>query len=164
MLASHLRDDIIIPCLTYLQNGIDLRLNSESAINLMLGTPAVETDMGKYLHQIKGSALGLYQIEPTTHDLVVEWLQKEYPKLYTRVKLLQVSSSEISEIEELKFNLYYQTAIARCLYYSIKEPLPLADDLYALATYWKRYYNTEKGKGKVCDFVTNYKKYVEGET
>ena len=163
MLASHLKDDILVPCLTHLQNGLDLVLNSEAAINLMLGTAAQETNLGKYLHEIKGSALGIYQIMPRTNDLVLKLLNREYPQLYTKVTLLKVSDSAISENEELKFNLYYQTAIARCVYYSIKESLPLADDLYALAAYWKRYYNTEKGKGKVCDFIRNYKKYIEGE-
>jgi len=39
--------------------------------------------------------------------------------------------------------------------------LPNAEDIEGLAHYWKKYYNTVYGSGKVEEFVNNYKKYVK---
>lgn len=160
MLASHLKTDIIEPVLSRIDLG------SESATNLMLGTAAVETDMGKYNHQLGGGpGLSIYSIEPDNaasgHDLVINWLKSRKPLLFAKVWLLRSQNPSIGTDEELKFNLYYQTAIARCLYYAIPKPLPAADDLKGLALYWKKYYNTSLGKGCTYDFTRKYKKYVE---
>jgi hypothetical protein len=37
-----------------------------------------------------------------------------------------------------------------------------ATDVFKLAEYWKKYYNTPKGKGTVQQFIQSYNKYVEG--
>jgi hypothetical protein len=158
MLASHLKTDIIVPVLKRLD------LYSESATNLLLGTAAVETELGKYLHQINGPALGVYQPEPNNpksgHDLVINWLTKRKSTLFDKVWSLRSQNPSISTEEELRFNLYYQTAIARCLYYAVPKPLPKANDIKGLAIYWKKYYNTFRGKGTVEKFVNAYNRYV----
>lgn len=76
MLASQLKDFVIIPVLDY------LRLNSPSAINLLLGTCAAESDMGHYLRQInfdfeshKG-AFGIFGIELATDDAITDYLDR----------------------------------------------------------------------------------------
>ena len=66
----HLKEYIIIPVLSKLD------MYSESAANLLLGTAAIESDMGQFLRQINGPALGIYQMEPSTHlDIWQNYLQ-----------------------------------------------------------------------------------------
>jgi hypothetical protein len=61
MNARQLRAYVIQPTLK------PMGLWSLAAETLLVGTCAHESAMGKYLHQIKGPALGIYQIEPITH-------------------------------------------------------------------------------------------------
>jgi hypothetical protein len=45
----------------------DLGMHSESAVNLLLGTAAQESQFGTYFRQIGGGpALGVFQMEPDT--------------------------------------------------------------------------------------------------
>lgn len=109
--------------------------------------------MGYYLKQVKGPALGIYQMEPAT----AWWLVKKYSDfVYTYF-------NEVYTLEEaLIGDLYFQTVLCRFKYYSISEPLPSdPNDLVALARYWKKYYNTHLGKGTEEEFIKNYNRYVK---
>ena len=44
------------------------RIMSQDAVTLLTGTAAKESIVGKYVKQINGPALGIYQIEPNTHQ------------------------------------------------------------------------------------------------
>jgi hypothetical protein len=46
--------------------------------------------------------------------------------------------------------------MARLVYLRAPSPLPQDDDIEALAAYWKKYYNTDLGAGKVQDFIKHY--------
>ncbi len=161
MLTSQLKDYILNPVLN------NLNLHSDSAVNLMLGTAAQETQLGKYVRQMgyniedKGGAFGIYQIELKTCEDTLSYLNNNYPKLFDKVEnsIIQMHSLESNLIT----NLYFQTAIARCLYYSIKVPLPHADNIEGLADYWNKYYNRNPEKGTNEEFILNYEKYVKGE-
>ena len=50
--------------------------------------------------------------------------------------------------------------MARLRYRVVPDPLPPSDDVHALAEYWKRWYNTRLGAGKVEDFVDAYDRHV----
>lgn len=161
MNSRELKNWIILPALKNI--GLDCDSNKESAIRLLLGTAAIESDMGSYIRQIgftgyTGGAFGIYGCEMATHDLVMGWLQVEKPNLLHKIIKLRSKSVSIAVEEELMFNLYYSTAIARCLYLSIKEPLPDADDIEGLASYHKKYYN-RGGKATVEKFIEKFKKY-----
>lgn len=148
--AQDLRTYVIGPTLRALNAW------SLSAENLLLGTAAQESQLGYYLHQIKGSALGIYQIEPATHHDV--W--KNY--LAYRTPLAEsIYQLGMPNEEQLIFNLSYATAIARVIYLRVKEPLPKADDMDGLATYYKQYYNTHKGKATTKEFIDNYKRFIQ---
>lgn len=154
MNALQLKELIIEPVLKSLQ------LYSNSAVNLLLGTAAVESNLGEYLEQISiGIAKGIYQIEMETHNNIVNYIIKTYPHLYGILSNFKISS--MTNEENLIGNLYYATAIARLIYFSIKRKLPPHNDIEGLAKYWKKYYNTEKGKGTVQDFIDKYTKLVK---
>ena len=59
--ASELRQYVIRPTLKA------INLWSIAAENLLLGTAAQESQLGHYLTQVKGPALGIYQIEQSVH-------------------------------------------------------------------------------------------------
>jgi hypothetical protein len=137
--AKQLRELIIRPTL------INMDMWSQSAENLLMGTAAQESKLGHYIAQVKGPALGIYQCEPATHEAVAKWAKERdlWPFLTVQSR-------------RLVYDLEYATLICRLHYRSISEPLPDANDVNGLGSYWKRFYNSEKGKGTVVEFVKNY--------
>jgi len=126
----------------------DLGLWSPSAENLVLGTGIHESRL-KYLKQLgKGPALGLFQMEPFTHNDI--WRTHLWGKpLGTRVgNLIRPFNGIAPNAQELIWNLKYAAAMCRVHYFRIREELPESNAL-ALARYWKQYYNTALGKGTV---------------
>jgi hypothetical protein len=167
MNAHELRRWIIIPTLKimglYVDSTTKEAFESESQVRLLLGTVAQESSMGEHLRQLgfehyNGGAFGIYQIETATHNLVLEWLQNNKENIYEEVCAMRSDISTKSLSEHLIFNLYYATAIARSLYLSINEPLPTADDVDGLASYYKRFYN-RNGKATEQQFIDNFHKY-----
>lgn len=146
--AKYLRGQIIQPVLK------TLGLYNLSAENLLYGTCAQESLMGKYLVQINGPALGIYQIEPETHQDVWNNFLKYRPELADKIKSLGDPCDN-----ELINNHMYSTAIARVIYFRIRANLPAANDIVGLAKYWKTYYNTVLGKGRVQDFIKHYQQF-----
>jgi hypothetical protein len=145
---ADLRALVIAPTLIYLQ------LHSTVAEKLLLGTALAESSVNgqTYLKQIQGPALGIYQIEPATHDdLWKNFLAFHHP-LELRVRGLLVQAGLAEKEPQLIWNLAYATAIARLVYYRKKAVLP-PDDLQAIAQYWKRHYNTRLGAGTVAGFI-----------
>ena len=132
-----------------------------AAVNLLLGTAAVESQMGHYIHQIKGPALGIYQMEPRTHlDIWNNYLS--YKRGTVSKILSKLELTKRPKAERMIYDLQYATLMARFFYLRVKEQLPEEDDIGALANYWKKYYNTELGKGTPEKFVNAYYKYVLG--
>lgn len=135
-------------------------MNSQSAINLLLGTCATESDFGTYLKQIHGPALGIYQIEPNTEKDV--WVN--YLKYHNNIKNIIINDFKVKTYGAYSLtNFEYQTIIAFLCYYRKNKNFPDPNDIEGLAKFWKKYYNTYKGKGRVQDFIDKYNKYVLGE-
>lgn len=137
-------------------------VDSLSAVNLMLGTCAVESNFGEYLKQINGPALGIYQIEPNTEKDIWE----NYLKYHNNFKNIIINDFKIKTYGTYEVqNFGYQTIIAFLCYYRKNKNFPEHDDIEGLANFWKKYYNTYMGKGKIQDFINKYKIYVlkEGE-
>jgi hypothetical protein len=155
MNTRQLRELIIEPTLK------DLKLYSESAVNLLLGTAAQESLMGEYIHQVGGGpAKGIFQMEPATETDIWTHYLKYKPELADRVAAL-MTPHDIGG-GNLVGNLYYATAMARIHYLRKKESLPHHQDVEGMARYWKIHYNTIHGKGTVEEFIHNYQKHVLG--
>lgn len=131
---------------------------SESGRNLALGTAAVESDFGTYLAQIGGPALGIYQMEPRTYDDIWENYLAFQPSMVRQIEKEFKAYPEGGAML-LTGNLWYATLFCRLHYLRVPEPLPAASDIEGLAQYWKTYYNTSAGKGRVEDFIEKYKLY-----
>ena len=138
------RNEIVDPTLKYLD------LYSEAASNLLMGTAMQESGL-VYLRQLGGGpALGLFQMEPATHDDI--WTNYIRYRELLQDNMLEMSMSSGS----LVYDLQYAAAMCRIHYLRVSDPLPDADDVEGLARYWKQYYNTPEGKGTVEEFIHNY--------
>lgn len=147
------RDLVIRPTL------IHLDLHSIAAENLLLGTAAHESRLSWLKQHPNGPALGVYQMEPATHDDI--WHNYLRYKSDLAAKIIALAGERSIHGEafnpfEMVGNLYYATAMARVHYLRVKEPLPDGNDIEAMAGYWKQYYNTPRGKGTVEQFVKHY--------
>ena len=137
---------------------MDLGLYSKDAVELLMLTAAQESHCGYYIKQLRGPARGIFQMEPATEkDIWENYLEyhKELAEIVTQLRVAYLYSSY-----DLWANLPYQIAMARIHYLRAPEKLPKHDDILGMAQYWKVYYNTVLGKGKVYEAVDNYKLYA----
>jgi hypothetical protein len=154
--CQQLREYVIRPVLH------DLGKYSRNAEELLLLTAAQESGLGKYLHQLgDGPAIGIYQMEPATHDDIWQNFLEYKPTLGNTILRWEMPRAFTdNNAKEMAGNLYYATAMARCFYLRFAEGLPHFKEVEAMAKYWKKYYNTPKGAGTVEEAKENYKKYV----
>lgn len=127
---------------------VDPGLLTDEAVNLILGTAAVESRFGTYLVQMNnGPAKGAFQVEPKTFY----WLKEKYERQYPELKKY--------DFPDLEWNLKAGIIFCR-LRYKV-DPHPLPNTLWGMANYWKRVYNTRFGSGTVDDFIRSYNFYVD---
>lgn len=131
-----------------------ISLDTPAAQVLVLGTALTESHL-RYLDQVDpadklGPALGVYQMEGPTHaDLWKNFLIRHVALRLTVGRLSVFYSGDSPDPGELVWNLAYATAMCRVHYRRDLMPLPAADNALAMAEYWKRSYNTPRGKGRV---------------
>lgn len=149
MNSKQLYNEIITPTLA------ELGLYREEAAKLVLYTAAHESLCGKYIKQVGGIALGIYQCEPLTHADIARFIKTRHNLYINFIQATSIPASLFGNDDLLVSNLRYATAICRIHYYRIPHPIPT--DLEGMAKYWKKYYNTSLGKGKVDDFIKHAK-------
>tara|TARA_R100001163_G_C5054938_1_gene191450 strand:+ start:1063 stop:1542 length:480 start_codon:yes stop_codon:yes gene_type:complete len=130
----------------------EISMFSKNAVHLLSMTAALESDLGFHLKQVNGPALGIYQMEPDTHDDVWDSVLAFNANKLNRV---MGSGCAFSEAKRMIYDLKYATIMARVLYSRFKEVIP---DLYETKDminyyleYWKpnkRVMNYEKAKLK----------------
>jgi hypothetical protein len=136
-------------------------MNSPEAVDLLMGTSAQESHLGRYLFQVGGPAKGVFQMEPATEEDIWGSYLGFRPSLSQAVTLVTGISGPDSWA--LTTDLAYQIVMARIHYRRVKEPLPAVGDLEGQAKYWKKYFNTPGGKGHPEEYVQNYNRYVKGK-
>jgi hypothetical protein len=136
---------------------VNFDLHSGDAVNLLMGTAAQESHLGTYIMQQGGGpALGIFQMEPATEiDIWANYISGQ-PRL--KEKIPEILGRKYPNVFALKTDLAYQIIMARIHYLRQAEPLP--SDALGMARYWKKYYNTPKGKGTVEEFLLNYSRLV----
>ena len=134
----------------------EIGLYSKDAVNLLMGTCAQESHLGEYIKQIKGPALGIFQMEPATFVDIEQNYFRYKKELYEKVK----SKSRVSYLYSglMVYNLKFAICMARIHYLRVPEKLP--DSIEGYAAYWKKYYNTYLGAGTEEEFIHNYKRFV----
>ena len=148
------RQCIVLPTL------YSLLMDSPDAEELLVFTCATESLGCTYIKQVEGPALGIYQMEPLTHnDLWTNYINYKS----TLVSLL-ISNFDISRIPNeyrLVYDLRYATAMARIFYHRTNEPLPPHNDVDLIWEYYKKYYNTGKGAAEKDEAIKRYHDFIK---
>jgi hypothetical protein len=166
---TQLRELIVRPALEC------INLWSPAAEDLVMGTAAVESHCGRYLKQVGGGpALGIFQMEPATHDDIWKNYLRHCVNLAGKVAGLSSEDEEslctamrrdaswapwrdyVPDAGEMVWNLAYAAAMARVHYRRSPEPLPAAGDVQGMARLWKKVYNTPAGAGTVEKFIRSW--------
>ena len=155
---EHLREYIVQPTLEAL-GAFNPKLNTQAAVELLLGTAAQESDLGFFLHQgFNGGGLGIYQIEAATHEDVWRYLKRPENEDLANIILNFVSQADD---KSLIGNLHYATAIARVKYWMRPEPLPETVEQHAI--YWDTFYNANPDHGTPQEYVDSYERFVASD-
>ncbi len=151
--CSQFRSLIIEPVLSKLQ------VYSKDAEEVLVFTCAAESIGGTLLHQVKGSALGIYQMEPNTYtDIWINYIRGR--NQLATLMALHFGCNKIPDVERLIYDLHFATAMARIHYLRVKPSIPDMKDVDAMWDYYKKYYNTEKGKAKKEDAIKKYQDFI----
>lgn len=127
---------------------------SEDAVELLMLTAAKESNLGTYIKQIRGPALGVFQMEPATAKDHLEGFLAKRPELKERILGLMAKDMKT----DLHLNLMFQIAMARLHYFRKPHGLPSASDVGSMAEYWKQHYNTYLGAGKASEAEASYRR------
>lgn len=151
--CSQFRSLIVEPVLS------KLRLYSKNAEELLVFTCAAESLGGTYLHQVKGPAVGIFQMEPATYtDIWVNYIRPR--NQLATLMAIHYGCNKIPEVERMIYDLHFATAMARIHYLRMPGNLPDAKDVDGMWDYYKKYYNTEKGKAKKEDSIKKYQDFI----
>ena len=133
--------------------NLNVPFYSVNAVNLILGTIAVESDLAQFIEQVGGPALGVCQMEPGTHSDICNNFLHQKNSLEVLAQNMQPLMSA-----RLRYDLMYSIVFCRLHYYRIRESIPATVETQA--GYWKQYYNTHLGKGRVEDYLIKWNTYA----
>jgi hypothetical protein len=156
--VEQFRAYVVRPTLRFLDPEIPY---SEAAELLLAGTAMQESHL-RFLDQLTpgpGPAYGIFQMEARTHADHWRWLARPENEIL-RHKVEMLAGDEPERLLQLRTNLAYACAMARIHYRRISEPLPDSHDSRALGSYWKRHYNTVRGRGTVEQWLASYR-YIQ---
>lgn len=128
---------------------------SSNVVNMILETACVESNCGEYIKQLKGPACGIFQIEPVTAKDILDHFIFYKPALLR--KFDQLFNQNLTLEQNLCTNLMFQIFMCRVFYLRFSEIIP--DTVEGRAKYWKKYYNTNLGKGTVEKYIKAVEKY-----
>jgi len=129
---------------------------SEEAVTLLMMTAAAESNLGEYLQQVGGPALGLMQVEPATMNDNYDNYLGYRSELTAQIGM--VSGVYDASAKQLRFNLAFNILMARLKYYRSKGGIP--KDLEGMAKYHEKYYNAG-GSAEWKVTLEKYRYYCE---
>ena len=153
MFSCHqLRELIVKPCLE------GLHCWSQPFEDLIIGTFAHESRFGDYIEQIKGPALGFWEMEPATYNDLQNYLVK-LPE--TMCRIVNVCQITIPHKELMVYNIRFACcmSIVKYMEAGIFTRKYNMDSLNNLAIIYKTLYNSSLGKGTEQEFIDNYKTF-----
>lgn len=117
----------------------------DAALNLLTGTALVESGLVWLRQNGGGPALGLWQMEPATHDDCWRNFLEFRPALAATVRRMGGAACGVGSAGLLVGNLAYACAMARVVYMRAPCVLPAPAESAWLSAYHKKYYNTALG-------------------
>lgn len=130
---------------------LDWGLHSDHCVELLAMIAAHESLGGKHRKQIGGPALGLFQIEPVTHNSV--WDNSD--SIRARAKRYGIEE----DVRKLESDDRYSTWVAR--HYLAQDPNPLPKTPEAMAAYCKHYWN-RTGKATPEKYLNDWQAWRDG--
>ena len=126
---------------------------SDDALALVVRTGMAESGYRALKGYGEGNpAIGFWQIEPATlNDMVDNYIR--YRPHYEKHLISLGMKFDENMILSVMSNMAVQSALCRLHYRRDSKPLPPWDDMEAQGKYWKRVYNTHKGRGTVKHFM-----------
>ncbi|ATJ90459.1 hypothetical protein HK16_01090 [Acetobacter senegalensis] len=139
--------------------ALPAKLNTLSAQQGVLGIGNKESGY-RYLQQVGGGpALGLWQMEPATHDDL--WRNFIRYRAELSAPLYRILNGVKPDAALMASRPIYAAAMCRVHLFRSPEPLPEANDAAGWAGYWKRNYNTEAGAGIAEAAVPYFREAME---
>lgn len=129
---------------------------SESAENLLVGTALIESDL-YHFKQIRGPALGFFQVEPMTYYWLIERVEKDRKR--SNKILAHLSYMDYPECERLMSDIALSAVFARLKYWFHPKALPSKNDVDGMADHWGEIYNTLNQPEDKRRFVKLYHQY-----
>jgi len=138
---------------------------SEDAVNLVLATGIVESRY-EYIKQMgDGPARSFWQVEPATAvDNLAHYLKHRTSLMKKCASASMVDLKHWQNYDEkvwediLEKNIAAGIIHCRLKYWRVPKRMP--SSIEGQADYWKKYYNTEGGKGEREHFVESVKKWL----
>ena len=113
------------------------KFHSEDAVTLLMMTAAAESDLGTFLRQVGGPALGLMQVEPNTmRDNYGSYL---YFRDRMKGQIFSACHVGMPDVDALEYNIAFNILMARVKYY--RAPGPIPSTLEGMAKYHEEFYN-----------------------
>lgn len=147
----HLRDTVVAVCAVLGYGG-----GGGFAVDLMMETAAQETRCGQYRDPTpNGAGRGLFQIDPIAFQDIC---QRARPSDVAMI--FNTFGIDIKKVrhDALDHSPLLAAIFCRLFYKLIAEVIPSSTE--GRAAYWKRYYNTVKGKGSAAEYVVNAERYA----
>lgn len=135
-------------------DAVQRGMASASADAISLGTACQESNFRWIAQTPTGPALGLWQMEPATHDD----LFRNYLAYNTKLRdaVMSFSCSAMSTQQQLAGNALYAAACCRAQFFRAPETLPAANDVDGMAHLWKVRWNSVSGAGTEAQFIANW--------
>jgi hypothetical protein len=136
---------------------------SPEALDLVYNTGLVESKY-VYLKQIKGPARGVFQCEPwVALDIVNNYLKYRESLMKKVANVCELDWSHFLSPNEKRWEFILTTNLAAqivmCRLHYRRVPKPLPQTLTDQSVYYKKYYNTYKGKATPEHFMEIVHKY-----
>lgn len=160
--CEQLREFIIMPVL----EDIDLKIGipaSSIACDLLIATAAQESQVGRYIAQVEGPALGIYQMEPrTAEDIRTNFMSAQMKKWALIIDRWSVPNGLLNaRADQLPGNLYWATVLARIQYYRSPRALPPSNNPTDLWPMYKAVWNTPLGEATEDQFYAACAAYTD---
>lgn len=139
---------------------IAIGLGGAGVEELLLGTASQESGCGSRIVQNGGPALGVWQMEPATHDDL--WTNFLGFRADLAEKVSAFLLPGLPKAVQLIGNLYYACAMARVQYFRSPRPIPSAGDLNGQADIYKLCYNSASGAATIEEYLANAKRVLGG--
>lgn len=114
---------------------------------LILITAIIESNNGYFFKQVKGPALGVFQMEPRTEKCLWDNYLKYNKNLKKKIENLKANNAP--GLSQLETNMAYSIAMTYAHYKRTGKKVPNIKDKLELVKFHKKYYNTEKGKSRI---------------